>query len=150
MPYLLLLLGLGLAFLAAAHLKNFPQDFFAERLYGKSEPFDRDLTALLALQELMENNLRELQEKNEMLQYLLVQLEKQRESSALQLQQVEDLLRQFTNSAAPTSMGPANDGRKEQVYKLIDQGFSTAEVAAELGLGRGEVELILGLRRVKN
>ena len=150
MPYLLLLLGLCLAFLAAAHLRKTPKDSFDETLHAKLEgPLNSDLVTLVALQELMESNLQELQEKNEMLQYLLVQQEKQRESSALQLQQLEKLLQQFTDAAEPAHVGPSNDWQQEQVYKLADQGLSVAEVAARLGLGRGEVELILGWRSAK-
>ena len=47
-----------------------------------------------------------------------------------------------TRESAPT----ASDIRHSVVYELADAGFSTVEIAKDLGRTTGEIELILKLR----
>lgn len=52
-------------------------------------------------------------------------------------------------SAAPVVAAPSpkpGNPLHEKVYRLADAGKTSAEIAGEAGLERGEVELILGLR----
>lgn len=47
--------------------------------------------------------------------------------------------------AAPPPAAPANP-LHERIYRLLDKGSSLGDVAREVGLPKGEVELIAGLR----
>jgi len=42
---------------------------------------------------------------------------------------------------------PVTDGRHQRILELWEQGISIEEIAKELGTGRGEVQLILGIYR---
>ncbi|MBI2900642.1 MAG: hypothetical protein HYY17_10680 [Planctomycetes bacterium] len=58
-------------------------------------------------------------------------------------------------SAAPPAAAPAAPPRPvnplhEKVYSLQDRGKSPDEICGETGLERGEVEMILGLRKLQN
>jgi hypothetical protein len=51
------------------------------------------------------------------------------------------------DSADPDSQQPTSDERYVEVYHLADEGRSPLEIAQQLSRPRGEVELILALRR---
>jgi hypothetical protein len=154
MAYVVFFAGLALALLAARMLVRKQQkDNFDEALRVEVDrPLNRELVALYELQESVESALADLEEKTQVFGYLASRLEKQRETVEFRLQQMERLIARSeavlsSPAATRTSAGQPWRVRHEQVYTLYDQGRSVPEVAAELGIGRGEVELILGLRK---
>ncbi|NLP37371.1 MAG: hypothetical protein GX357_06940 [Firmicutes bacterium] len=154
MDYFLLSAGLILT-LAAALLLIFGQkNSFAGVLQEKiNRPVQHDIIALAGLLETLKVSLTEMDEKIQMLQYLLNQQKKQQEIIDLRLQQLEELLQlqPQAETTGPTRWGNEKklNNRRQQVYQLFDQGLSVPEVASRLQLGRGEVELILGWRKAK-
>jgi hypothetical protein len=62
-----------------------------------------------------------------------------------------DVPRPAARAAAGATMDPAplRAQRYEHVYSLADAGLDSAEIATETGMLRGEVELVLNLRRKK-
>ncbi len=154
MAYVVLFAGLALALLAARQLAGKQQkDTFDEALRVEVDrPLNRELVALYELQESVEGALADLEEKTQVFGYLAGRLEKQRETIDFRLQQMERLIAraEAVLSSPASARTPADQPwrvRHEQVYSLYDQGRSVADVAAELGIGRGEVQLILGLRK---
>jgi paraquat-inducible protein B len=151
MAYVLLLAGLVLALAAATKLVQKKKEPFDDALRAEVDrPLNRELVALFELQESVEAALAELDEKNQVFHHLVSRLEKQREAVEFRLQQLERLI---TRAEAvlnnPVNRAVPENGRirHEQVYRLADEGKNVADVAMELGIGRGEVELILGLRK---
>jgi len=157
MDYFMLIAGLILTLAAALQLifSRKQENNFAGVLQEKIDrPMQTDLIALAGLLESLKENLREMEEKKQMLQYLLTQQKKQQEALEGRLQQLEALLLQLQRqpeTAHPMQQGTEKrlNSRRQQVYQLYDQGLSVPEVASRLQLGRGEVELILGWRRAK-
>lgn len=153
MAYMVLFAGLALALLAARELARKQQkNTFDEALRVEVDrPLNRELVALYELQESVESALADLEEKTQVFGYLAARLEKQRETVDFRLQQMERLIARaeaVLNSPAGTRTSDQPwRARHEQVYSLHDQGKTVADVATELGIGRGEVELILGLRK---
>lgn len=151
MAYLLFFAGLALALFAAAKLVQKKKEPFDDALRAEVDrPLNRELVALYELQETVEAALNELDEKNQVFQHLVTRLEKQRESVEFRLQQLERLIsRAEAVLHNPVNRTVPENGRlkHEQVYRLADEGKNVADVAMELGIGRGEVELILGLRK---
>ncbi|MDW7651472.1 MAG: hypothetical protein SCK29_02610 [Bacillota bacterium] len=151
MAYLLLLAGLALSVWAAAKLTQKKNEPFDDALRVEVDrPLNRELVVLYDLQESVESALTELDEKNQIFHHLVARLEKQRESVEFRLQQLDRLISRaeaVLNNPAGRSAAEPVRGNHQQVYRLSDQGKEVAEVAAELGIGRGEVELILGLRK---
>lgn len=47
----------------------------------------------------------------------------------------------------PLAAVAGTDDRYQNVYQLADQGLSSAQIAKQLGQPKGEIELILGLRK---
>ncbi len=52
-----------------------------------------------------------------------------------------------TKPESPPPPPEPEDSRHREVYDLADQGLAPPEIAAKLGRPRGEIELILALRR---
>lgn len=50
----------------------------------------------------------------------------------------------------PPSTAPDDDSRHAAVYRLADSGRSAVQIAQEVGKPRGEVDLILALRRTRD
>jgi hypothetical protein len=153
MAYVVLFAGLLLALLAARELARKQQkNTFDEALRVEVDrPLNRELVALYELQESVEGALADLEEKTQVFGYLAARLEKQRETVDFRLQQMERLIAR-AEAVLNSPAGARNTDqpwrvRHEQVYSLHDQGRTVADVATELGIGRGEVELILGLRK---
>jgi len=152
MAYLILFAGLVLTLLAARVLARKQQNTsFDDSLRVEVDrPLNRELVALYELQESVDTALADLDEKNQAFSYLAQKLEKQRETVDFRLQQLERLISRaeavLNSPASRTTVEPWRV-RHEQVYSLSDQGKSIPDVAVELGIGRGEVELILGLRK---
>ena len=152
MIYLLLFLGLVLVAFAAWNLSPKQQtSFFDDSLRTElTRPINNELVALYELQESVNTTLAEIEDKNQVFNHLAIRLEKQKETINLRMQQMEKLICRteavLNNTQAKTF---ANDSRfkHDQVYNLFDQGNNITEVAQELGIGKGEVELILGLRK---
>ncbi|MBS3898547.1 MAG: hypothetical protein KGZ54_09300 [Dethiobacter sp.] len=151
MVYFLLLIGLALALLASAKLVQKNREPFDDALRAEvGKPLNRELVILFELQESVEAALAELDEKNQVFQHLVSRLEKQRAAVEHRLQQLERLISRaeavLNNPVA--RVAPEGDRyRREQIYRLADQGKDVADMAVELEIGRGEVELILGLRK---
>lgn len=151
MAYLLLFVGLALSLLAARKLSEGKKEPFDAALRAEVDrPLNRELVTMFELQESVESALEELDEKNQVFQHLVSRLEKQRESVEFRLQQMERLISRteavLSNTAERRTAEPRRVSH-EQVYRLFDEGMNAADVAVELGMGRGEVELILGLRK---
>ncbi|NLM47072.1 MAG: hypothetical protein GX200_09770 [Firmicutes bacterium] len=152
MPYLILIIGLLLILLAAYMLGHKSKRLFGGHLsmekmppmqYGEAE-------TLLQLAEMVESALAELDEKNRSLQKMINQYEEHRAAIEQRLEQLNKQLKQPQgNDDVPGKENPALHIHR-QVYALSDRGSSVAEIAAALGLGRGEVQLILSLRNLKN
>jgi len=153
MAYLVLFAGLALAVAAARMLARKQQkDTFDEALRVEVDrPLNRELVALYELQESVEGALADLEEKTQVFGYLAGRLEKQRETVDFRLQQMEKLIARAEAVLNSPANGRTSEKpwrvRHEQVYSLYDEGRTVADVATELGIGRGEVELILGLRK---
>lgn len=49
--------------------------------------------------------------------------------------------------SAPPAPEPVEEARHAPVYRLAEEGLSVREIAQRTGLGQGEVELLLNLRR---
>lgn len=154
MDYFMLIVGVILTLAAALQLKFSQRNEknFSGVLQEKiNQPVQTDLIALAGLLESLGENLAEMEEKKQMLQYLLTQQKKQQEVLEMRLQQMENLLLQMQQAVyQPQPVGEQKlSNRRQQVYQLYDQGLSVPEVASRLQLGRGEVELILGWRKAK-
>lgn len=54
-----------------------------------------------------------------------------------------------TTASVPAESPPAGDPRYEEIYALADYGFDSSEIAHRVGSSRGEIELILGLRKTR-
>ena len=151
MAYLLLLVGLAMVAVAATKLVQKKNEPFDDALRAEVDrPLNRELVALYELQESVETALSELDEKNQVFHHLVSRLEKQRESVEYLLQQLERLIgRAEAVLNNPVARAESETGRfkHQKIYQLKDQGSDVATIAAQLGIGRGEVELILGLRR---
>ncbi|MBI2932455.1 MAG: hypothetical protein HYY16_12455 [Planctomycetes bacterium] len=108
----------------------------------EEEEHARDqLQRLLAdIQELSREHVARLDTKIRMLQQLLAEAD-------ARIRELRGLAAQPPmNPPAPTK--PSNP-LHERVYALADAGKSIAEIGGETGLERGEVELILGLRKMQ-
>jgi predicted nucleotidyltransferase len=150
--YLLFFTGLVLTLFAARQLAKKKKEPFDDALRAEVDrPLNRELVVLYQLQESVEANLAELDEKNQVFHHLVTRLEKQRETVDFRMQQLERLISRaeavLNNSAGRAIPDNPHRYQHQQVYQLYDRGMDVAGVAVELGLGRGEVELILGLRR---
>lgn len=151
MAYILLLAGIALSLIAAGKLAQKKSEPFDDVLRAEVDrPLKRELVALFDLQESVESALAELDEKNQVFHHLVARLEKQREAVEYRLQQLDRLIsRAEAVLNKPVAREAYEPGRimHQQVYQLYDQGKAVTDVAVELGIGRGEVELILGLRK---
>lgn len=55
---------------------------------------------------------------------------------------------QSTSKVEPKDKSKDNVITKEaQIEKLLEEGYSTSEIAKQLGIGMGEIELIMGLKK---
>jgi TolA-binding protein len=154
MQYVILLLGLALAALAAYMLKREQEtgmeDFDKLLREEMDRPINRELVALYELQETVERALAELEEKNGVFSQLLLRYEKHREEIESRLQQLDNLqreLQQYKSSFGRREETETVRPKHQEVYRFYDQGMSIAEIASLTGMGRGEVQLIIGLRK---
>ncbi len=152
MAYLLFFTGLVLTLLAARQLAKRNKESFDDALRAEVDrPLNRELVVLYQLQESVEAAIAELDEKNQVFHHLVSRLEKQRESVDFRMQQLERLISRaeavLNNPVRQALPDNPHKYKQKQVCQLYDQGMDVADVALELGLGRGEVELILGLRK---
>lgn len=103
----------------------------------EQEMVRHQLDRLLAeIQELSREQIARLDNKIRMLQQLLADADAR----------IRELQSLSPREAAPAR--PANP-LHEKVYALADAGRGSLEIGQELGLEKGEVELILGLRKVR-
>jgi|SRR6185295_16344770 len=105
---------------------------------GAREELERLLTEI---QDLSREHIARLDTKIRMLNQLLLECDqKKRELETLLGKTVETA----EKPAAPRASNPLHD----QVYTLQDSGKELLDICAATGLEKGEVELILGLRRM--
>jgi len=104
---------------------------------GKRDARDSMEALFVQLQEFSRETLAKLDTKVRVLNELLTRAEAR----------IEELKRLSAAGAlsVPSPSKPANP-LHERVFRLADGGRASADIAAETGLERGEVELILGLR----
>ena len=113
---------------------------------GAREELERLLTEI---QDLSREHIARLDTKIRLLNQLLLECDqKKRELEALLGKSVEPAERPFDSAQgkphAPRAANPLHD----QVYTLQDSGKELLDICAATGLEKGEVELILGLRRM--
>jgi hypothetical protein len=102
-------------------------------------------SVLYELKEKVETELAEMRRQKELVSNLLLRMEKQLGNSGL--------------CSGNDGTGPERAGGEEtmrvmervhlynSVYLMHDRGMALAEIAKQAGLGKGEVELILGMRK---
>ena len=102
---------------------------------GKRDARDSMEALFVQLQEFSRETLAKLDTKVRVLNELLTRAEAR----------IEELKRLSAAAPAAPASKPANP-LHEKVFRLADGGRASTDIAAETGLERGEVELILGLR----
>ena len=115
--------------------------------FGDSTATARDeLEHLLAeIQELSREHIAKLDTKIRLLNQLLIECDQKKK-------ELETLLGRTVNAGLsklepPPPLRPANP-LHDQVYALLDSGKNVFDICTATGLEKGEVELILGLRRM--
>jgi hypothetical protein len=143
LPVALLLLGVAVLFLTLylkrrrADSSPRPQGVFEDALRDPR----RELEQLLAdIQDLSRDQIARLDTKIRLLTQLIADCDRRK-------LELEELLAKVPGGApppAPRSANPLHD----RVYGLQDAGTDVLEICRQTGLEKGEVELILGLRRM--
>jgi hypothetical protein len=101
----------------------------------------KEIERLLAdVQDLSREQIARLDTKIRMLRQLLLDCDQKK-------QELETLLGKTTEPTAPSSPRTPNP-LHDQVYTLQDSGRDLLEICGSTGLEKGEVELILGLRKM--
>lgn len=99
---------------------------------------------LFELKEKVEMQLAELREQKEMVTYLMMRVEKKLESQ----EALKPVYKEMQNK--PEAVLPYDCLERARlhndIYLLYDQGIPLVEIARQLGRGKGEVQLVLGLR----
>ena len=150
----------GMAILALTYIVMRP---FLRR---RKDPLDKPFNLSLAQQRSVERQMNSaLVELAEMARQITGQLDTRaaRLSALLddadrkieQLKQLTQQVQTPVNSCSPPAPDPGprqsppepEDARHREVYDLADEGLAPAEIAAKIGRPRGEIELILALRR---
>ncbi len=108
-----------------------------------------DARVLYELKEKVEMQLAELRDQKEMVTYLMMRVEKKLEmqeaASTAVLKKDPVQIKEKEKESLP------NDGLERarlhnDIYLLYDQGILLVDIARQLGRGKGEVQLVLGLR----
>jgi hypothetical protein len=105
---------------------------------GKRDARESMEALFVQLQEFSRETLAKLDTKVRVLNELLTRAE-------ARIEELKRLSVAGPKPAAPAPGKPANP-LHEKVFRLADSGNASTQIAAETGLERGEVELILGLR----
>ena len=151
--YLLLLLGLLLIFTAVLKLKNITADVFMQHSPAHTDSvLTAEAVSWTEMREVVEAGLYEQEEIKQKLQFLLNRQEQQQEAVEKRLQELANVRLLTARPAAgqfPAAVAAVQRRPQQEVFRLFEQGLSVAEVAAQLELGRGEVELILGWQKAK-
>ena len=108
---------------------------------GAREELERLLTEI---QDLSREHIARLDTKIRMLNQLLLECDQKK-------RELEELLGKAPAAdaaAKPASPGRAPNPLHDQVYSLQDSGKEVLDICAATGLEKGEVELILGLRKM--
>jgi hypothetical protein len=108
---------------------------------GTREELERLLTEI---QDLSREHIARLDTKIRMLNQLLLECDQKKK-------ELESLLGKAPPAEAPAKAGPARPANPlhDQVYTLQDSGKEILDICAATGLEKGEVELILGLRKMR-
>ncbi|MDO9574590.1 MAG: hypothetical protein Q7I94_06310 [Candidatus Contubernalis sp.] len=130
------------------------QSAFQDLLTVQAEAIEGNL--LYELKEKVEVQLSELDKQRELVTHMMMRVEKKLDSQPTE--KMIDVKREEKRD-----QGKIKKQKKEgislkedaldrarlhnDVYLLYDQGIPLAEIAKQVGLGKGEVELILGLRK---
>ena len=125
---------------------NGPQETlgsFGASAGGAREELERLLTEI---QDLSREHIARLDTKIRMLNQLLLEVDQKK-------RELEDLLAKTGGAPAPGQLPPSpaksQNPLHSQVYSLQDSGKEILDICAATGLEKGEVELILGLRRME-
>ena len=151
-PYQAVLLVAGLAALLFALSRRRRRDAADPRPPGAFEAAPRDsrqeLEHLLAeIQDLSRDHIARLDTKIRLLTQLLADADQKKRELDVLLERAAALPRpDATPAPAPRSPKPANP-LHDRVYTLQDAGKDVADICRTTGLEKGEVELILGLRK---
>ncbi|HEX7900437.1 MAG TPA: hypothetical protein VF950_21895 [Planctomycetota bacterium] len=138
-PYVFLLLGVAaLVFALARRRRREPPDLRPPGSFDvpSRDPRQELERLLLEIQDLSREHIAKLDTKIRLLNQLLLDCDRKKA-------ELEALLGKSTSSPAPRPANPLHD----QVYTLRDAGQDVAAICQATGLEKGEVELILGLRR---
>lgn len=110
---------------------------------GAREELERLLTEI---QDLSREHIARLDTKIRMLNQLLLEVDQKK-------RELEDVLARSGGAPAPGQLTPSpakpQNPLHTQVYTLQDSGKEILDICAATGLEKGEVELILGLRRME-
>lgn len=158
MPYVLLALGILVSLYGAKLLLKSTQEpeppvtsSPAPPVDGEREVFEKILTCkmeegtedgqLYDLKEQVESRLAELNQQKELVTHLMLRVEKKLEREEGPMQGKEDPGEDIFNLDNLERARLHND-----IYLLYDQGVPLVEIARQLGRGKGEIQLVLGLR----
>jgi hypothetical protein len=138
-PVLLLLAGVAALLLALARRRRrLPLDLRPPGTFDAAarDPRQELERLLLEIQDLSRDHIAKLDTKIRLLNQLLIDCDRKKA-------EIEALL---GKSTSPSPARPANP-LHDQVYTLRDAGQDVSAICHATGLEKGEVELILGLRR---
>src|SRR5262249_48366589 len=106
---------------------------------GTREELERLLTEI---QDLSREHIARLDTKIRMLNQLLLECDQKK-------RELEELLAKAGGTAPAPAPGKASNPLHSQVYSLQDAGKDIQDICEATGLEKGEVELILGLRKMQ-
>ena len=106
---------------------------------GAREELERLLTEI---QDLSREHIARLDTKIRMLNQLLLECDQKK-------RELEELLGKAPSAESPKPAPRAANPLHDQVYSLQDSGKEVLDICAATGLEKGEVELILGLRKMQ-
>ncbi|MFN9992698.1 MAG: hypothetical protein ACK54H_05075 [Phycisphaerales bacterium] len=84
-------------------------------------------------------------EMQDLTRELIAELDRKSASLETQLREADAKIKALKTAS---QAAPAQDPVKARVYQLADQGASALDIAKATGLPTGQVELMLGLRRI--
>lgn len=140
----LLLAGLAVLFLTVyLRRRRSPADPRPPGLFdGAGRDPRQELEQLLAdIQDLSRDQIARLDTKIRLLNQLLADCDRKQK-------ELEELLGRAKSAPAPAPPAKPANPLHDRVYALQDSGTEVLEICRQTGLEKGEVELILGLRRM--
>lgn len=99
----------------------------------------------IQIQEISRENIAKLDNKIRILNQLLKEVDEKKQVLESMIRQIHDLKEKTTIKSEPIQ-NPLHD----KVIKMKEKGANIDSICKELGMERGEVELIIGLRNISN